>query len=215
MHAVPSNFKSTTNAHKSLEQVHSLVLKQKTEDLSKSRKCIALGYARAIRICVGLPVFLRFIFSERLAPELTTCPLSLGQGQEIGPGSKPSGDNSLFSVIMTQWQKEHLKEAAELQGWKYCPCAPRLQARPWQKAGTCPSSSDFLKITAEPRLTNLPSTQDNAGWVNPALHIALQLCKLNYCALGSLLIKRGYELPTLPYYNNASIKANNAWERVK
>lgn len=99
---------------------------------------------------------------------------------------------------------------------KHCLSPLHLQADPWQKVTTFSSSCNFLKKNTEVTSANLSSNQEYAGWVTWAPFTALQLCRLNYCALGSQFIKWGCELSaSLTYYNNSSIKANNAWEQCK
>lgn len=99
---------------------------------------------------------------------------------------------------------------------KHCLSPLHLQADPWQKVTTLSSSYNFLKRNTEVTSANLSSNQEYAGWVTWAPFTALQLCRLTYCALGSQFIKWGCELSaSLTYYNNSSIKANNAWEQCK
>lgn len=132
-------------------------------------------------------------------------------------GRRPSGDNSFFSATHSLGGKKTIwNRSASGVCQKHCPSPLHLQAGPWQNVMTFSSSYNFLKRNTEATLANFSSNQEYVGWVTCAPFTALQLCKLNYCAWGSQFIKWGCELSaSLTYYNNSSIKANNAWERCK
>lgn len=101
--------------------------------------------------------------------------------------------------------------------WMHCP-SPHFTYKqvPGKKSLTSYSSCNFPNRNTEAPLANFSPNHKYVGWVTWAPFTALQLCKSNYCALGSQFIKWGRELSaSLMHYNNSSIKANNAWEKFK